>query len=71
MLQSVNKLFSSVPSIESQHDVSYKAKFIAALRLWRKREEEKGVWEILFCIVISLWNLRCCEELMLVQRNLQ
>ncbi|XP_067470314.1 kinesin-like protein KIF15 [Thunnus thynnus] len=31
------------PSIESQHDVSYKAKFMAAVRLWRNREEEKRV----------------------------
>ncbi|XP_022606678.1 kinesin-like protein KIF15 [Seriola dumerili] len=29
------------PSIEIQHDVSYKSKFMAAVRLWRKREEEK------------------------------
>uniref|UniRef100_A0A8C9ZB98 Kinesin family member 15 n=1 Tax=Sander lucioperca TaxID=283035 RepID=A0A8C9ZB98_SANLU len=29
--------------IEIQHDVSYKAKFMAAIRLWRKREEEKRV----------------------------
>ncbi|XP_071353641.1 kinesin-like protein KIF15 [Trachinotus anak] len=29
------------PSSEIQHDVSYKAKFMAAVRLWRKREEEK------------------------------
>ncbi|XP_023254368.1 kinesin-like protein KIF15-A [Seriola lalandi dorsalis] len=28
-------------SIEIQHDVSYKSKFMAAVRLWRKREEEK------------------------------
>ncbi|CAK6956990.1 kinesin-like protein KIF15-B [Scomber scombrus] len=28
-------------SIESQHDVLYKAKFMAAVRLWRSREEEK------------------------------
>ncbi|XP_044023703.1 kinesin-like protein KIF15-A isoform X2 [Siniperca chuatsi] len=27
--------------MEIQHDVSYKAKFMAAVRLWRKREEEK------------------------------
>ncbi|XP_068582457.1 kinesin-like protein KIF15 [Cebidichthys violaceus] len=26
---------------EIQHDVSYKAKFMASVRLWRKREEEK------------------------------
>ncbi|XP_068435836.1 kinesin-like protein KIF15 [Clinocottus analis] len=26
---------------EFQHDVSYKAKFLASVRLWRKREEEK------------------------------
>ncbi|XP_032356318.1 kinesin-like protein KIF15 isoform X4 [Etheostoma spectabile] len=31
------------PPIEIQHDVSYKAKFMAAIRLWRKREEEKRV----------------------------
>ncbi|XP_034714633.1 kinesin-like protein KIF15-B isoform X2 [Etheostoma cragini] len=31
------------PLIEIQHDVSYKAKFMAAIRLWRKREEEKRV----------------------------
>ncbi|XP_038584818.1 kinesin-like protein KIF15-A [Micropterus salmoides] len=31
------------PPIEIQHDVSYKAKFMAAVRLWRKREEEKRV----------------------------
>uniref|UniRef100_A0A8C2ZEN0 Kinesin family member 15 n=1 Tax=Cyclopterus lumpus TaxID=8103 RepID=A0A8C2ZEN0_CYCLU len=36
-------LFSSGPSIEIQHDVSYKAKFMASVRLWRKREEEKRV----------------------------
>uniref|UniRef100_A0A8C9ZCZ3 Kinesin family member 15 n=1 Tax=Sander lucioperca TaxID=283035 RepID=A0A8C9ZCZ3_SANLU len=36
-------LFSLRPSIEIQHDVSYKAKFMAAIRLWRKREEEKRV----------------------------
>lgn len=29
------------PSTEIQHNVSYKAKFIAAVRLWKKREEEK------------------------------
>ncbi|XP_070776383.1 kinesin-like protein KIF15 [Enoplosus armatus] len=29
------------PSIEIQRDISYKAKFMAAVRLWRKREEEK------------------------------
>ncbi|XP_042356608.1 kinesin-like protein KIF15-A [Plectropomus leopardus] len=29
------------PYNENQHDVSYKAKFMAAVRLWRKREEEK------------------------------
>ncbi|XP_078133812.1 kinesin-like protein KIF15 isoform X2 [Sander vitreus] len=29
--------------IEIQHDVSYKAKFMAAIHLWRKREEEKRV----------------------------
>ncbi|XP_034380980.1 kinesin-like protein KIF15-A [Cyclopterus lumpus] len=28
---------------EIQHDVSYKAKFMASVRLWRKREEEKRV----------------------------
>ncbi|XP_039992248.1 kinesin-like protein KIF15-A [Xiphias gladius] len=28
-------------SIEIQHDESYKAKFMAAVRLWRRREEEK------------------------------
>uniref|UniRef100_A0A8C4GT72 Kinesin motor domain-containing protein n=1 Tax=Dicentrarchus labrax TaxID=13489 RepID=A0A8C4GT72_DICLA len=34
-------LFSSGPSNEIQHNVSYKAKFMAAVRLWKKREEEK------------------------------
>uniref|UniRef100_A0A8C4FC27 Kinesin motor domain-containing protein n=1 Tax=Dicentrarchus labrax TaxID=13489 RepID=A0A8C4FC27_DICLA len=29
------------PSNEIQHNVSYKAKFMAAVRLWKKREEEK------------------------------
>eukprot|EP00064_Thunnus_orientalis_P020006 superscaffoldBa00005280_g20137 len=29
--------------MESQHDVLYKAKFMAAVRLWRNREEEKKV----------------------------
>nr|XP_020446818.1 kinesin-like protein KIF15 isoform X1 [Monopterus albus] len=29
------------PSLEVQHDVSYKGKFMAAVCLWRKREEEK------------------------------
>ncbi|XP_069571062.1 kinesin-like protein KIF15 [Brachyistius frenatus] len=29
------------PSAEIQHDVSYKAKFMAAVRLWRKQDEEK------------------------------
>ncbi|XP_053191642.1 kinesin-like protein KIF15-B [Scomber japonicus] len=29
------------PSIGSQHDVLYKAKFMAAVRMWRNREEEK------------------------------
>ncbi|KAM7375859.1 hypothetical protein PAMP_005625 [Pampus punctatissimus] len=31
------------PFEESQHNVSYKAKFMAAVRLWRNREEEKRV----------------------------
>ncbi|XP_059208609.1 kinesin-like protein KIF15 [Centropristis striata] len=31
------------PSAELQHDVSYRAKFMAAVRLWRKREEEKRI----------------------------
>ncbi|XP_053701254.1 kinesin-like protein KIF15-A isoform X1 [Synchiropus splendidus] len=30
-------------SVEVQHDVSYRAKFMAAVQLWRKREEEKKV----------------------------
>lgn len=50
--KSLNKLFSSGPFIEIQHDVSYKAKFMAAVRLWRKREEEKRVWEMFFCIFV-------------------
>ncbi|XP_040915830.1 kinesin-like protein KIF15-A isoform X2 [Toxotes jaculatrix] len=29
------------PCIEIQHDITYKAKFMAAVRLWRRREEEK------------------------------
>ncbi|XP_067336732.1 kinesin-like protein KIF15 isoform X2 [Channa argus] len=29
------------PSIKIQHDISYKAKFMAAVRLWKRREEEK------------------------------
>nr|XP_057945952.1 kinesin-like protein KIF15-B isoform X2 [Doryrhamphus excisus] len=33
----------SKPSIDMERDVLYKAKFIAAVRLWRKREEEKRV----------------------------
>ncbi|XP_054653545.1 kinesin-like protein KIF15-B isoform X2 [Dunckerocampus dactyliophorus] len=33
----------SKPSIDIEHGVLYKAKFIAAVRLWRKREEEKRV----------------------------
>uniref|UniRef100_A0A8C4FH45 Kinesin motor domain-containing protein n=1 Tax=Dicentrarchus labrax TaxID=13489 RepID=A0A8C4FH45_DICLA len=36
-----SQLFSSGPSNEIQHNVSYKAKFMAAVRLWKKREEEK------------------------------
>uniref|UniRef100_A0A665WIJ7 Kinesin family member 15 n=1 Tax=Echeneis naucrates TaxID=173247 RepID=A0A665WIJ7_ECHNA len=35
--------FCMGPSNEIQHDVSYKAKFMSAVRLWRKREEEKKV----------------------------
>ncbi|XP_019132634.2 kinesin-like protein KIF15 isoform X2 [Larimichthys crocea] len=31
------------PSKEIQHNAAYKAKFLAAVRLWRKREEEKKV----------------------------
>ncbi|KAM7403058.1 hypothetical protein PAMA_003808 [Pampus argenteus] len=31
------------PSTESQHNVLYKAKFMAAVRLWRNQEEEKRV----------------------------
>ncbi|XP_026165853.1 kinesin-like protein KIF15 isoform X2 [Mastacembelus armatus] len=31
------------PSTEIQHDVTYKTKFLAAVGLWKKREEEKRV----------------------------
>lgn len=54
--KSVNQLFSSFPSIEIQHYVSYKAKFVAALRLWRKREEEKKVREIFFVLLFIFAN---------------
>lgn len=58
--------FFSGTSTEIQHDVSYKAKFMAAVRLWRKRDEEKRVWEMYFCIAsIYLWKL-CCEGIVLV-----
>uniref|UniRef100_A0A8C4FA53 Kinesin-like protein n=1 Tax=Dicentrarchus labrax TaxID=13489 RepID=A0A8C4FA53_DICLA len=39
--EQLSQLFSSGPSNEIQHNVSYKAKFMAAVRLWKKREEEK------------------------------
>ncbi|KAK2826058.1 hypothetical protein Q5P01_020272 [Channa striata] len=29
------------PSIKNHHDLSYKAKFVAAIHLWKQREEEK------------------------------
>lgn len=29
---------------EFQHDDFYKGKFMAAVRLWRKQDEEKRVW---------------------------
>ncbi|KAM9842620.1 kinesin-like protein KIF15 [Aulostomus maculatus] len=31
------------PPVDIQHDMFYKAKFVAAIRLWRNREEEKRV----------------------------
>uniref|UniRef100_A0A671WCZ0 Kinesin family member 15 n=1 Tax=Sparus aurata TaxID=8175 RepID=A0A671WCZ0_SPAAU len=34
-------LFSSGPSAEIQDNVSYRGKFMSAVRLWRKRDEEK------------------------------
>lgn len=42
-------------STEIQHDVSYKAKFMAAVRLWRKRDEEKRVWGMVFLHCIHLF----------------
>uniref|UniRef100_A0A672ZLN1 Kinesin-like protein n=1 Tax=Sphaeramia orbicularis TaxID=375764 RepID=A0A672ZLN1_9TELE len=36
-------LDSGRDSIEIQHNASYKAKFMAAVRLWKRREEEKRV----------------------------
>ena len=36
-------LMLSGPSMEIQHDVSYKSNFMAAVRLWRKQDEEKKV----------------------------
>lgn len=35
--------FFSGSSIDIQHDVLYKTKFITAVRLWRKQDEEKRV----------------------------
>uniref|UniRef100_A0A671WCY4 Kinesin family member 15 n=1 Tax=Sparus aurata TaxID=8175 RepID=A0A671WCY4_SPAAU len=37
----INQLFSSGPSAEIQDNVSYRGKFMSAVRLWRKRDEEK------------------------------
>lgn len=31
---------------EFQHDDFYKGKFMAAVRLWRKQDEEKRVWDV-------------------------
>lgn len=42
---SINQLFSSGPSAEIQDNVSYRGKFMSAVRLWRKRDEEKRVWD--------------------------
>lgn len=43
---SINQLLSSGPSDEIQDNVSYRGKFMSAVRLWRKRDEEKRVWDL-------------------------
>lgn len=44
---SINQLSSSGPSAEIQDNVSYRGKFMSAVRLWRKRDEEKRVWDFI------------------------
>lgn len=66
---SVNKLFVTGLLIEIQHDVSYRAKFLAAVRLWRTREEEKRVWKVFRCTVFYFRKF-CCEEIILVRGKL-
>lgn len=41
--KSVNNFYPTVPSTGNQQDGFYRAKFLAAIRLWKKREEEKRV----------------------------
>lgn len=56
LVSCVNNIFSPGP-MQIQHVDSYKAKFMAAIRLWKKREEEKRVWECfdLFILILIMY----------------
>lgn len=54
------------------HDFSYKVNFMAAVRLWKKRDEEKGVWELFFFSLHTvIFGNYAVKGKFLLQENLQ